>query len=467
MESYLVDIVIGSKTDRPVLESSGMFEVLERCGVSYEASVISADRNPGVLTAHCDEARQKGVKIFIAGAGMAARLPGTIAAHTRYIPVVIGVPLPSEDFPNALDALLSIGRAPAGCPVAFTGVGQAGFRNAALHAVQILANGDDEIGRRIKDKLITYYSNTRKDPEIGFRKSQRKKNLCFLGLEKGWTYRGKVRDTYDLGDGLLLIVATDRISAFDVVIPNGVPSKGFVLNNLSAFWFELTKHIIPNHLVRVVDDVTTLPGHFPHVFNGRSMVVRKAERIDVECIARGYLSGSAWAEYKQYGTVAGLSMPKGLKESDKLPQVLFTPTTKAEKDHDEPITIKQMEDMFGKELTEEIVAKTLEVYNVADTYARNRGIIIADTKMEFGMINDKLSLIDELLTPDSSRFWDAEDYEPGRVQKSFDKQPVRDCLVASGWNKEPPAPELPEEVILATTQRYREVYERLTGRPLD
>jgi len=290
----------------------------------------------------------------------------------------------------------------------------------------------------------------------------------FLGFEKGWTYRGKVRDTYDLGE-VLLMVATDRISAFDVVLPNGVPSKGFVLNNLSAFWFELTKHIIPNHLVGVVDDVTTLPWHFLHYhfFNGRSMMVRKAKRIDIECIARGYISGSAWAEYKQQGTVAGLPMPEGLKEGDRLPQILFTPTTKTEKGHDEPITIAQMEDMIGKDLAEEIKTKTLEVYSFAVNYARDRGIIIADTKMEFGLIDGELSLIDELLTPDSSRFWDAADYEPGRTQKSFDKQPVRDWLIASGWSKEPPAPELPEEVVLATAERYKEVYKWLTGRSLD
>ncbi len=288
----------------------------------------------------------------------------------------------------------------------------------------------------------------------------------FLGLEKGWTYRGKVRDTYNLSPGKLLLVATDRISAFDVVLPNGIPSKGFVLNNLSAFWFELTKRIVPNHLVMIVDDVTTWPGYFPDIFNGRSMVVRKAERIDVECIARGHISGSAWAEYQKQGTVAGLAMPKGLKESDKLPQVIFTPTTKAEKGHDEPITIKQMENMIGKELTRKIVAKTIKVYSFAADYARDRGIIIADSKMEFGMIDGKLSLIDELLTPDSSRFWDAADYEPGRTQRSFDKQLVRDWLTASGWDKKPPAPKLPEEVVITTTERYREAYQRLTGHSL-
>jgi len=193
------------------------------------------------------------------------------------------------------------------------------------------------------------------------------------------------------------------------------------------------------------------------------MVVRKAKRIDIECIARGYISGSAWAEYKQYGTVFGLPISKGLKESDKLPEVLFTPTTKTEKGHDEPITIKQMWDMIGKDLTEEIIKKTLEIYSFAAGYARSRVIIIADTKMEFGMIDEKLSLIDELLTPDSSRFWDLNKYSPGGPQSSFDKQPVRDWLIASGWNKEPPAPELPEEVVRATSERYREAYKRLTG----
>ena len=293
-----------------------------------------------------------------------------------------------------------------------------------------------------------------------------KDGKCFLGLDEGWLYRGKVRDTYDFEKpygGYLLVVATDRISAFDAVLPNGVPDKGFVLNKLSARWFELTEHIVPNHLVKVVDDAKALPRPFPVVFNHRSMVVRKAERIPIECIARGYISGSAWAEYQKTGTVAGLPMPKGLKESDKLPEVLFTPTTKADKGHDEPITLKQMESMIGRDLTREIMDKTLKVYSWADEFARYRDIIIADTKMEFGMIDGKLSLIDELLTPDSSRFWDAEMYNPGGSQPSYDKQPVRDWLSVSGWNKQPPAPELPPEVVRATTQRYREAYQKLTG----
>lgn len=287
-------------------------------------------------------------------------------------------------------------------------------------------------------------------------------------------WRGKVRDTYLLGEDHLLMVATDRISAFDLVLPNAIPDKGRVLNQLSGFWFEQTREIIPNHLLRLVDSLEVLRSYFPELNEsdlanlvGRSMIVRKAQRIDIECIARGYLSGSAWAEYKQQGTVAGLPMPKGLKESDKLPQVLFTPTTKAEKGHDKPITIEEMRNMIGKDLTEEIITKTLEVYNFAANYARKKGIIIADTKMEFGIIDGKLCLIDELLTPDSSRFWDLNEYNPGGPQPSFDKQPVRDWLTASGWNKEPPVPKLPEEVVWATSKRYREVYNRLTGRSLD
>jgi len=285
--------------------------------------------------------------------------------------------------------------------------------------------------------------------------------------------RGKIRDTYDFGDSLL-IVATDRISAFDVVLPNSILDKGKVLNQLSGFWFDRTRHIVPNHLEQMVDSVEVVKPYLPRVSDsdlvilvGRSMVVRKAKRIDIECVVRGYISGSAWAEYQKHGTVAGFPMSKGLRESDKLPEVLFTPTTKSETGHDEPITVQQMEDMLGKDLTKEIQAKTERIYSFSAGYAAERGIIIADTKMEFGLDEDKLILIDELLTPDSSRFWDHSKYNPGGPQPSFDKQPVRDWLVASGWNKGPPAPALPEEVVAATTKRYRKAYARLTGRSLD
>jgi len=285
--------------------------------------------------------------------------------------------------------------------------------------------------------------------------------------------RGKVRDTYDLGD-LLLIIATDRISAFDSVLPCGIPNKGLVLNQLSAFWFEKAKKLVPNHLVEVVDDVHCLDAYlptesrfpYPSYLAGRSMIVKKAKRIPIECVVRGYLSGSAWVEYQQYGTVSGLPLAKGLQESQELPQPLFTPTTKAETGHDLPLSMDEMKELAGKALAEEMKERSLAIYSYAQQYARARGIIIADTKMEFGLDNNKLILIDELLTPDSSRFWDTEQYKVGKSQPSYDKQPVRDWLVQAGWNKEPPAPMLPPEVIEANTKRYQQGYERLAGKKL-
>ena len=290
-------------------------------------------------------------------------------------------------------------------------------------------------------------------------------------------YRGKVRDTYEIDSDQFLLIVTDRVSAFDVVLPGGIPDKGIVLNQLSAFWFERTSHIVPNHLIEVVNDVNWLNNtygekvcsgyySYPPYVARRSMIVRRAQRIDVECVVRGYISGSAWAEYQKSGAVCGVALPNGLKESEQLPRPIFTPTTKAETGHDEALTMEQMKGLIGEALTREIVEKSLAIYEYAAQYALGRGIIIADTKMEFGMVGDKLILIDELLTPDSSRFWDAETYSPGKPQPSFDKQPLRDWLSNSGWNKEPPAPELPKEVIEDTAQRYREAYRRLTGKEL-
>jgi len=283
-------------------------------------------------------------------------------------------------------------------------------------------------------------------------------------------FRGKVRDTYDLGN-LLLIVATDRISAFDSVLPCGIPDKGLVLNQLSAFWFNKTKDLVPNHLVETVNDVRCLDSYlslenrfpYPAYLKGRSMIVNKLKRIPIECVVRGYLSGSAWAEYQEWGTISGESLPKGLKESQELPQPLFTPTTKAETGHDQPLSMDEIKRLVGEAIAEEMKERSLAIYSYARNYARARGIIIADTKMEFGLDDDKLILIDELLTPDSSRLWDAKLYRVGQSQPSYDKQPVRDWLVQSGWNKEPPAPMLPPEVIEATTKRYRGAYYRLTG----
>jgi len=282
--------------------------------------------------------------------------------------------------------------------------------------------------------------------------------------------RGKVRDTYDLGEKLL-IIATDRISAFDSVLPCGIPDKGRVLNQLSAFWFRKTENIVPNHLTEAVSEVSQLDNYlpparrftYPAYLAGRSMIVTRVKRLPIECVVRGYISGSAWAEYRDQGTINGEPMPKGLKESQELPEPLFTPTTKEESGHDLPLSMDDVKAMVGGTLAHEIKEKSLAIYDYARDYARARDIIVADTKMEFGLDGERLILIDELLTPDSSRFWDTRLYKIGQSQPSYDKQPVRDWLVTSGWNKEPPAPMLPPEVIKATTKRYREAYERLAG----
>lgn len=285
--------------------------------------------------------------------------------------------------------------------------------------------------------------------------------------------RGKARDVYDLGNQLLIVV-TDRISAFDVVLPCGIPNKGRVLNQISAFWFEKTASLVPNHLTEVVYDVYCLDRYlpkesrfdYPQYLSGRSMVVRKAERISVECVVRGYLSGSAWEEYREHGTVSGLAVPKGLLESQELPELLFTPTTKAEEGHDLPMSTDEVEKITGASLAREIKEKSLAIYSSARKHIESHGFFIADTKFEFGFDGGNLILIDEILTPDSSRFWDRESYKVGQPQDSFDKQPVRDWLTHSGWNKEPPAPMLPPEVIEQTSRRYQQAHERLTGKKL-
>ena len=280
-------------------------------------------------------------------------------------------------------------------------------------------------------------------------------------------HRGKVRDTYDLGDRLLM-VATDRISAFDVVLPNGIPDKGRVLTQLSAFWFELTSDVAPNHFLRLIDstEAKDVPFAIPPELVGRSMLIRKAKRLDVECVARGYLAGSGWAEYRDTGKVCGIPLPSGLRESDELPEPIFTPSTKAETGHDINISFDQVVELVGERTASLVRDRTMAVYASARDYARRRGIIIADTKLEFGGLNDALIVIDELLTPDSSRFWPADGYQPGRSQPSFDKQPVRDWLESIGWNKQPPPPDLTPEVVESTAERYREAFRRLTGREM-
>jgi len=273
---------------------------------------------------------------------------------------------------------------------------------------------------------------------------------------------GKVREVFDLGDGLLF-VTTDRISAFDSVFPNGIPGKGKILNQCSAFWFQYFKNI-PNHLITT--DVQQYPSvlkPYLELLEGRSMIVKKTEPLPVECVVRGYLAGNGWKEYQEHGTLAGVPLPKGLRNAEALPEPMFTPSTKAEEGHDEPITWKQCCQLIGQEKAEQVRAMSMQLYTEGARYARERGIIIADTKFEFGLLNGQVILIDECMTPDSSRFWPINQYEVGKNPPSFDKQFLRDYMEASGWNKLPPAPTLPEEVVEKTAQKYREAFERLTG----
>jgi phosphoribosylaminoimidazole-succinocarboxamide synthase len=277
-------------------------------------------------------------------------------------------------------------------------------------------------------------------------------------------HRGKVRDLYDLGDRLL-IVATDRISAFDVVLPDGIPGKGAVLTQLSAFWFERSAGVVPNHFLRLADGSPEdgLPFKLPPELIGRSTIVRKGQRVPVECIVRSYLAGSAWTEYQEHGTVCGVRIPPGMRESEPFPEPLFTPTTKAEVGHDENMSGEELVALAGLEVANAVRLRSLALYKYGAEYARERGIIIADTKFEFGLIDGEPTVIDEILTPASSRFWDAEAHEPGTHQEAFDKQYVRDYLLGLDWDREHPGPELPPDVVEETARRYREIYRRLTG----
>jgi phosphoribosylaminoimidazole-succinocarboxamide synthase len=278
--------------------------------------------------------------------------------------------------------------------------------------------------------------------------------------------RGKVRDVYHLGDRLL-IVATDRISAFDYILGTGIPDKGRVLTQISMFWFDFLRDLTPNHLITAnVDEYPAELKPYRDQLEGRSMLVHRCEMIDIECVARGYLSGSGWKEYKANGTVCGIKLPPGLRESDKLPEPIFTPATKAVTGHDENISFETMVNHTGQELAEKLRDATLGIYSAAARYAETRGILIADTKFEFGFVNGQLTLADEVLTPDSSRFWPAGLYRPGGAQPSFDKQYVRDYLESIHWNKQPPAPVLPAEVADGTSAKYKEAYRLLTGRDL-
>ncbi|HDS03601.1 MAG TPA: phosphoribosylaminoimidazolesuccinocarboxamide synthase [Firmicutes bacterium] len=278
--------------------------------------------------------------------------------------------------------------------------------------------------------------------------------------------RGKVRDIYDLGEKLL-IVTTDRMSAFDHILPEPIPHKGMVLNHLSLFWFDMMKDLIPHHVAET--DLSRYPEEIRNEENtlyGRSMIVHKAEPIKVECIVRGYITGSGWSSYRKSGEICGIALPEGLRESQKLEEPLFTPTTKADEGHDENITFEEMKNLIGSSTADKLKEISLSIYLRAREYAARRGIIIADTKMEFGIYRGEIIIIDELLTPDSSRFWPADRYETGRSQESFDKQYLRDWLTSSGWDKESAPPHLPEDVIEKTRSKYLEAYRLITGEDL-
>lgn len=275
--------------------------------------------------------------------------------------------------------------------------------------------------------------------------------------------QGKVRDIYDIGNGKMVVVTSDRISAFDSVLPCTIPCKGSVLNRMSAFWFDFTRDIVPNHMISIKNE--DMPPEFQKdEFQERCMLVKKLKMLSIECIVRGYITGSGWKSYQKDGSVCGIKLPDGLRESEKLPEPIYTPTTKAEEGHDEHISFEQTVELLGEDLAKQVRDKSIELYTVCAEYALSRGIIIADTKFEFGVDKDgNLVLADEVLTPDSSRFWPEEDYEVGRAQQSYDKQMVRNWLKGYGWTGEGPAPKLPEEIIEATSDRYIQAFEAITG----
>ncbi|MCX7772153.1 MAG: phosphoribosylaminoimidazolesuccinocarboxamide synthase [Clostridia bacterium] len=277
--------------------------------------------------------------------------------------------------------------------------------------------------------------------------------------------KGKVRDVYEVGSDMLLMIVTDRISAFDVVFDDLIPNKGCLLNGISEFWFDFCKDIIGNHVVTT--DVSEYPmglSKFREELSGRSMLVKKVQMVEAECIVRGYLEGSGLKDYKATGEISGIKLPAGLKQADKLPEPIFTPSTKAKEGHDINVSYDYVKEQIGEELASQLKEKSIALYKKASEYAQSRGILLADTKFEFGMLDGKLVIADEMFTPDSSRFWELADYQPGRAQKSFDKQYLREYLESLDWDKQPPAPKLPEEVIQKTQAKYMEAYERITGK---
>lgn len=455
MNKAWVGILMGSETDKPVMEKAA--KVLAEFGIPYEFKVLSAHRLPDEVAEYALTAESRGIEVLIAGAGMAAHLAGALAANTT-LPV-IGVPLAAGAL-NGMDSLLSTVQMPTGVPVATVAID--GAANAAYLGVQILARKYPEVSRKLKDwkqqkrkTLLAAAGKVSTQPGVVLRTE-----FAPLSAPK----RGKVRDIYDLGNQLLL-VATDRISVFDVVLPTGIPDKGRVLTQISLFWFDQLKKTVPSHVI--TSDVSRYPSElqaFRRELEGRSMLVKKAKPLPVECIVRGYLSGSGWSEYQKTGTVCGIPLPKGLGESAKLKEPIFTPSTKAETGHDQNISYEEMTRILkDAKLAKKVRDTSIALYKAASQIAEKRGIIIADTKFEFGLMGSELIWIDEALTPDSSRFWPRADYQAGGAQKSFDKQFVRDYCASLGWNKTAPGPELPSEIVEKTREKYLEALRLLTG----
>lgn len=290
----------------------------------------------------------------------------------------------------------------------------------------------------------------------------------------GLLYRGKVRDTYDLGDDRLLMVASDRISAFDVIMDRPIPGKGVILTQMSSFWFDVIDAVMPNHVIATADDEVAMANvdrngalvNLPPELARRSMVIKKAERLDIECVVRNYIAGSAWAEYEESRTMNGEPLPAGIKAAERFSEPIFTPSTKAESGHDMPLTPKDAKDLVGVEMHQILEEKSIEVFQVAHDYAAERGMILVDTKFEFGFVDGELTIIDEVLTPDSSRYWDVNDWTPGNFPPAFDKQFLRAWLLDTDWNREPPGPVLPDSIVEQTQERYLESYRRLSGKSL-
>ncbi len=450
----LVAVMVGSASDMERMQSC--VETLQALEIPHEVVVLSAHRTPDDTVTYVRTAERRGVRVFICAAGMAAHLPGVVAAHTDR--PVIGVPIASGIL-SGLDALLSITQMPPGVPVA--GVGVDGGRNAALLAARILQLELPWIA----DRLRQYHDRQRErtlahNPWVREleRTVVRETHIPELSLIK----RGKVRDIYDLGDRML-IVATDRISVFDVVLPTPVPGKGKILTAISVFWFWKFQDRVRHHLIstRATDLPNDLAQKYPYL-DGRVMIVRKLRVIPIECIVRGYLAGSGWRMYRETGRIMDVELPPGLREGERLPEPIFTPTTKATEGHDRPMTFQEVVDMVGTDVAVQLRDLSLMIYREAAAYAEQRGLIIADTKFEFGMDDaGQIYLIDELLTPDSSRFWDRQAYAPGRVPPNFDKQYVRDYTSSLGWNKQPPGPSLPPDVVARTIEIYLEALRRL------